>query len=110
MAYSYQPWPCWAYGPKGESEIFEREEDVPKGWTHHGKAKGGDKSADLSDPLNRPVCSEEALVEAAKPVAAEGKEEVAQLRAHYKKVTGKTAFNGWSADQIRAKLDEFEAK
>lgn len=82
MAYEYQPWPAWAHGPKGESAICEREEDVPEGWTHHG----------------------------ASPVASEGREELDGLRAHYKAVVGKKPFAGWSADQIRAKLDEFEGR
>lgn len=25
-------WPAWFYGPDGEAGIFERKEDVPKGW------------------------------------------------------------------------------
>ena len=110
MAYEYIAWPCWAHGPNGESQIFQSEDDVPKGWTHHAKPKkGGDKS-DEPDPHNVPAASEETLKEAAKPVAAEGKEELSGLREHYKKVTGKKPFMGWSADQLRAKLDEFEAK
>lgn len=39
------------------------------------------------------------------PVAAEGKEELKGLREHYKKVMGKKPFNGWSADELRAKMD-----
>jgi len=27
--------PAWYYGPDGESQIFDREEDVPEGWTDH---------------------------------------------------------------------------
>ena len=30
-----QEWPAWRYGPKGASEIFESEADVPKGWVDH---------------------------------------------------------------------------
>lgn len=26
-------WPSWRYGPYGESAIFQRESDVPFGWT-----------------------------------------------------------------------------
>lgn len=25
-------WPAWYFGPKGERQIFEKAEDVPKGW------------------------------------------------------------------------------
>lgn len=25
-------WPAWRYGPDGEGKIFEKPEDVPKGW------------------------------------------------------------------------------
>ena len=24
--------PCWMYGPNGESDVFERAEDIPAGW------------------------------------------------------------------------------
>lgn len=30
--YIYQEWPAWRYGPKGEAEIFNSAEEVPKGW------------------------------------------------------------------------------
>jgi hypothetical protein len=26
-------WPSWRYGPGGQSAIFQKEEDVPEGWT-----------------------------------------------------------------------------
>lgn len=31
----YEPikFPGWRYGPNGESQIFESEEDIPQGWT-----------------------------------------------------------------------------
>lgn len=28
-----QSWPSWRYGPNGESEIFQSENEVPYGWT-----------------------------------------------------------------------------
>lgn len=28
----YQAWPAWRYGPNGQAQIFQREEDVPVGW------------------------------------------------------------------------------
>jgi len=28
-------WPAWRYGPNGQSDIFQREEDVPEGWVDH---------------------------------------------------------------------------
>ena len=37
-----QLFPGYRYGPKGECKLFEREEDVPKGWlrnTPEGLAK-----------------------------------------------------------------------
>ena len=89
MAYEYQPWPSWAFGPNGQSAIFQSEDEVPAGWEHHGKVKGR-KSAKA-------------------PVAAEGKEEIAGLREHYKKVTGKRPFPGWGADELRARMDAAEA-
>lgn len=40
-----QLWPSWRYGPKGEAQIFDREEDVPKGWKDH-PSKFGKKAED----------------------------------------------------------------
>jgi len=31
----FKAWPSWRYGPNGEAEIFEKAEDVPKGWQDH---------------------------------------------------------------------------
>lgn len=118
MTYDYVAWPSWAHGPKGESAIFNSEDEVPKGWTHHEKkapekpanaAHGASKADQHTDPHNVPSASEEAVAEAAKPVApiaAEGKEELDGLRAHYKKVMGKKAFPGWNADTLREKMHE----
>lgn len=30
-----QKWPSWRYGPNGAAEIFNSEDDVPKGWHDH---------------------------------------------------------------------------
>lgn len=68
------------YGPDGESRIFEAEEQVPKGWKDHPFAQ--------------------------EPIAAEGKEELAGLRAEYQRVMGKKPFGGWDADKLREKLAE----
>lgn len=40
-------WPAWYYGPNGEAEIFQKAEDVPKGWQDHpGKHKARKEKAD----------------------------------------------------------------
>lgn len=31
--YTHQSYPAWRFGPDGESQIFERAEDVPEGWS-----------------------------------------------------------------------------
>lgn len=28
-------WPAWYFGPNGEERIFQKIEDVPKGWQDH---------------------------------------------------------------------------
>lgn len=35
MTYVFQAWPSWRYGPNGEAEIFESEDQVPEGWLDH---------------------------------------------------------------------------
>lgn len=31
-AYVHQAWPSFRYGPNGETQVFQRAEDVPEGW------------------------------------------------------------------------------
>lgn len=31
----HHAFPAWWYGPNGETQIFDREDDVPKGWHDH---------------------------------------------------------------------------
>lgn len=39
-------WPSWRYGPNGESQVFDKEADVPKGWEDHpSKVKAPAKKA-----------------------------------------------------------------
>lgn len=28
-------WPSWRFGPNGQSDVFNSEDDVPKGWVAH---------------------------------------------------------------------------
>lgn len=30
--YVHQSWPSWRFGPNGESQIFQSEDEVPEGW------------------------------------------------------------------------------
>jgi hypothetical protein len=51
-----QNWPSWRYGPDGQSQIFQHEEQVPDGWEDHpSKVKNG------AHPHMRPGYSEEQL-------------------------------------------------
>jgi hypothetical protein len=84
--YIYAAWPSWAFGPNGESAIFQSEEDVPNGWEHHGEVKGG---------------------KAAKPVGGSKSQlddDIGVLRAAYKSKFGKKPFGGWDAETLKAKL------
>lgn len=40
MTDKIQHFPCWRYGPKGQSGIFESEADVPSGWEDHPSKVG----------------------------------------------------------------------
>jgi hypothetical protein len=51
--YEHQNFPAWRYGPNGQSQIFQSESEVPKGWEDHpskvgGKAGGGTQTARAS--------------------------------------------------------------
>lgn len=34
-------WPAWRYGPNGQSEIYQNEDEVPDGWEDHPSKVGG---------------------------------------------------------------------
>lgn len=46
-------WPAWYYGPKGASQIFKSEDEVPEGWADHpskvGDAKQTAKKAETDE-------------------------------------------------------------
>ncbi len=48
--------PGWFYGPNGEAQIFDREEDVPEGWKDHpskfAKAESEAAAPDSSGKLS----------------------------------------------------------
>lgn len=39
--YVHQAWPSWRYGPNGQAQIFEHEEQVPEGWEDHPSKVAG---------------------------------------------------------------------
>lgn len=59
--YVFQAWPSWRYGPDGQSEIFQSEDEVPSGWEDHpskvGKAKphAADTVSDDDDTVQKLV-------------------------------------------------------
>lgn len=36
----FKYWPCWFYGPKGQSQVFNSEDEVPEGWHDHPSKVG----------------------------------------------------------------------
>ncbi len=81
--------PSWRYGPDGSAEVFQREDDVPKGWCDHPSKVDpldhdgdGKKGGSLSD----------------------GKEVMKALRAEYTEKTGKKPFAGWNEATLREKM------
>lgn len=48
QARPHQEWPGWYYGPDGQSQIFQSEDEVPEGWEDHpskvGKGGGTDRT------------------------------------------------------------------
>ncbi|MDT8333001.1 hypothetical protein RQ831_18265 [Roseomonas gilardii] len=43
-------WPAWFYGPDGEAGIFERQDDVPAGWTDSPQEKREPVAEDQKTP------------------------------------------------------------
>lgn len=120
--------PSFRYGPNGQAMVCQSKADVPSGWVDHpSKVKGAPDPEKAEAPAKRLPRAE--LMQLAKdrglafkpqdgagvlaklledapiaPIAAEGAEELAGLRAEYKKVKGKKPFNGWDADTLREKM------
>lgn len=69
--------PGWRYGPKGELELFQREEDVPKGWSRtptepHPLDRDGDGHPGGSEPVEPPALSGMSKAELEAQAEAEG--------------------------------------
>lgn len=90
MSYVYVPWPAWCTGPNGESRVFDREEDVPAGWTHHEEAL--------------PQLDHDGNGKPGGSVSGGAGDEIGALRDAYRDRFGKRPFMGWDADTLKAKL------
>lgn len=44
--YEHKSWPSWRYGPEGQSQIFDHEEQVPDGWEDHPSKVSGHRKRD----------------------------------------------------------------
>lgn len=78
--YQYQAWPAWKYGPNGEAQIFESEDDVPEGWGSFPPGSEPDEVVDDSVPALRLTAAEKKAAKAAKE-AAEAAEKAAAEEA-----------------------------
>lgn len=43
--YQHQGWPSWRYGPDGQSQVFQSEDEVPDGWEDHPSKVGKESSS-----------------------------------------------------------------
>lgn len=70
----YEPikFPGWRYGPNGEAQIFDRAEDVPKGWTDNPNDFKTSSEA-VVDEKSAPIHVEESASPATAPVEAKKK-------------------------------------
>lgn len=97
-------WPAWHYGPNGESQIFQSEDEVPAGWedhpSKHDQAEGAESGTRTAvQPANVTVTEEDA----ARTVAPTSQTQVSPERAAKAgvggdgKVSSETASRGASA-------------
>jgi hypothetical protein len=49
MDYVPIKWPSWRYGPNGQAEIFQSEDQVPEGWADHPSKVGAEPAVPLQD-------------------------------------------------------------
>jgi hypothetical protein len=50
----FPKWPSWRFGPNGEAEIFECEEQVPEGWLDSPAKFDEQETAPTPRPRGRP--------------------------------------------------------
>lgn len=48
-----QNWPSWRYGPNGQAQIFEHEEQVPEGWEDHPSKVAQTEEPEEEKPARR---------------------------------------------------------
>lgn len=52
-------WPAWFNGPKGETAIFDKAEDVPTGWTSGAEKRTVKGSAPSPTPAPAPAAADD---------------------------------------------------
>lgn len=57
--------PRWMYGPKGEAQIFQSEEDVPKGWSKFQLSQEGGSNEEVASSDEGTAQSGESVIEEA---------------------------------------------
>lgn len=50
--YQYQEWPAMRYGPDGQTEVFNSEDEVPEGWVNHPSKLGKKASEKIREELD----------------------------------------------------------
>lgn len=75
MTYVKQLWPSWRFGPNGESEIFESDEQVPAGWLDH--------PAKFTKPVVAAAAITQPVAPAAAAIAATNEQTVEKLMAEF---------------------------
>ena len=68
-----QHWPAWYYGPNGERQIFQGEDEVPKGWLTHPQSRPAEEIVAEAD-LNKDGVIEPSKAEIVKALRAKGVE------------------------------------
>ena len=88
---SKSEWPAWFNGPKGETAIFDKAEDVPTGWTSGAEKRTVKGSAPSPTPAPAPTptapAGDPAVAPAATDVDAQGWPWSAELHASTKAKT-----------------------
>lgn len=90
-------YPKWMYGPNDESRIFQRDEQIPKGWEDHPEKVG--KSPPKPSKPSKPSKSQDP------GEAAERTTILAALRE-----AGFDVADDATDDEINAKIDELNAR
>lgn len=100
-------WPKWMYGPNGESRIFQKDDQVPKGWADHPDKV---KQPEAMKQVKQPEKKDEQKPAESEPTPEEKLETIRSIReAAVAQGIDIQLADDASVDEINAAIDKLTA-